>query len=106
VPLADIRTTIRDDLPALLAETAGDERNVVLTLSRIWLTTATGEIAPKDAAAKWAEKRAPPDHAVLLRYARDGYLGRVEDRWEERQDEFEALVSFLRTSIETCLDMR
>lgn len=106
VPMADVRTAIRDSLPALLAETAGDERNVILTLSRMWLTATTGHIAPKNAAARWAEKQAPPVHAVLLRDARDGYLGRIEDRWEERQGEFEALVSFMRKSIEACLAVR
>src|SRR5690606_13038017 len=35
VPMTDIRRAIRDSLPGLLAEAAGDERNVVLTLSRI-----------------------------------------------------------------------
>lgn len=104
VPLADIRRAIRDSLPNLLAEAAGDERNVVLTLSRMWLTAATGEIAPKDSAAHWAEKQAPPDYAVLLQYAREGYLGKVEDRWEDRREDFEALVSYMKTSIEACLD--
>ena len=104
VPLPDIRMAIRDSLPNLLAETTGDERNVVLTLSRMWLTAATGDIAPKDTAAHWAEKKAPPDHAVLLQYAREGYLGKVEDRWEENQENFEALVSYMKKSIEACLD--
>ena len=104
VPITDIRRAIRDSLPSLLAETAGDERNVVLTLSRMWLTAATGNVAPKDAAAEWAEKKAPSNHAMLLKYARNGYLGMIEDRWE-RQEEFEALVSYMKNSIEECLDI-
>lgn len=104
VPLADIRMAIRDSLPNLLAETAGDERNVILTLSRMWLTAATGDIAPKDTAAQWAEKQASPDHAVLLQNAREGYLGRIDDRWEENREEFEGLVSYMKKSIEACLD--
>ncbi len=39
---------------------AGDERNVVLTLSRIWYSAVTGKIAPKDVAADWAMERLPP----------------------------------------------
>lgn len=104
VPMTDIRRAIRDSLPSLLAEAAGDERNVVLTLSRMWLTAATGDIAPKDAASEWAEKQAPPDHAMLLRYARDGYLGKIEDRWDEKQEDFETLVSYMKESIGECLD--
>jgi len=103
VPKADIRRAIRDSLPSLLAETAGDERNVVLTLSRMWLTAATGDIAPKDAAAEWAEKQVPPHHGMLLKYAREGYLGMIEDRWG-KQEGFEALVSYMKNSIEECLD--
>lgn len=104
VPMSDIRRAIHDSLPSPLAEATGDERNVVLTLSRMWLTAATGDIAPKDTAAEWAEKRASPDHAMLLRYARDGYLGKIEDRWDEKQEDFETLVSYMKESIEECLD--
>ncbi|RUR53190.1 aminoglycoside adenylyltransferase family protein [Vreelandella populi] len=104
VPITDIRRAIRDSLPSLLAETAGDERNVVLTLSRMWLTAATGNVVPKDAAAEWVEKKVPSDHAMLLKYARKGYLGMIEDRWE-RQEEFDALVSYMKNSIEECLDV-
>lgn len=104
VPIADIRRAIRDSLPSLLAEATGDERNVVLTLSRMWLTAATGAIASKDVAAEWAEKQATPDHSMLLRYARDGYLGKIEDRWDEKPQDFETLVSYMKESIEECLD--
>ncbi|MDF0750703.1 aminoglycoside adenylyltransferase family protein [Marinobacter sp. 71-i] len=104
VPVADLRRAISDSLPSLLAGAAGDERNVVLTLSRMWLTTATGDIAPKDAGAEWAEKQVPTDHARLLKYAREGYLGIIEDRWEEKQEGFEALVSYMKNSIKECLD--
>ncbi|TVU90647.1 DUF4111 domain-containing protein [Vreelandella titanicae] len=103
VPMADIQRAIRDSLPVLLAETAGDERNVVLTLSRMWLTAATGEIASKDVAAKWAKGQLAKEHAALLDYAKQGYLGNIEDRWDEKQWEFKALTCCLRKSIEACL---
>ncbi|MCH8542537.1 MAG: DUF4111 domain-containing protein [Alcanivorax sp.] len=41
---------------------------------------------------------------MLLQYAREGYLGAVEDRWEENRVDFEALVSYMKKSIEACLD--
>lgn len=69
----------------------------------MWLTAATGEIAPKDVAAEWAERQVPPRHGVLLKYAREGYLGVIEDQWG-RQKGFEALVSYMKNSIEECLD--
>ncbi|WP_148255422.1 aminoglycoside adenylyltransferase family protein [Aidingimonas lacisalsi] len=104
VPVADIQRAIRESLPTLLAEAEGDERNVVLTLSRMWLTAATGDIAPKDSAAEWGERRLPDDHAALLKYAREGYLGEIEDQWGDKRDNFKALVSNMRKSIEGCLE--
>lgn len=80
VPMADIQRAIRDSLSVLLAETAGDERNVVLTLSRMWLTAATVEIASKDVAAEWAKGQLAKEHAALVDYAKQGYLGQIEDR--------------------------
>lgn len=103
VPITDIHRAIGDSLPALLADTAGDERNVVLTLSRMWLTAATGDIAAKDAAAEWAEMQLPYDQAALLKYARQGYLGEVEDRWKAKQEGFKKLACCLQASIEECL---
>lgn len=102
-PIRDIRQAIHDSLPSLLAETAGDERNVVLTLARMWLTAATGDIAPKDVAAAWAERQVPPEHGALLKYAREGYLSLIEDRWDG-QEGFEALVAYMKDSIKACLD--
>lgn len=102
VPMSDIRRAVRNSLPGLLAETAGDERNVVLTLSRMWLTAATGEIAPKDVAAEWAEKRVPAHHGVLLKQAREAYLGVIADHWGSRE-RFDALVGYMKDSIEKCL---
>lgn len=101
VPMTDIRRAIRDSLPGLLADTAGDERNVVLTLARMWLTVATGDIAPKDVAAAWAEQQVPSEHRALLKYAREGYLGLIEETWCE-QDDFEALVAYMKNLIESC----
>ena len=52
----------------------GDERNVVLTLSRIWYSAATGKIA-KDIVANWAMERLPDQHKPVLLEARQAYLG-------------------------------
>lgn len=105
VSMADIQRAIRRSLSSLLSDVAGDERNVILTLSRMWLTATTVDIVSKDAAAMWAEKRTSPDLAMLLRHAREGYLGMIDDRWEEKQEDFRALVSFMKKSIEERLDV-
>lgn len=46
IPEADLRRAIADSLPGLVAGLQGDERNVLLTLARMWMTLETGEIAP------------------------------------------------------------
>ena len=104
VPMADIQRAIRESLPGLLAEIQGDERNIVLTLSRMWLTSATGEIAPKDTAAEWVETLLPDHQAALVRYARQGYLGKIADDWSGRQEELMALISHMQETIMSCLE--
>ncbi|HDW0823397.1 TPA: AadA family aminoglycoside 3''-O-nucleotidyltransferase [Escherichia coli] len=56
VPEQDLFEALRETLKLWNSQPdwAGDERNVVLTLSRIWYSAITGKIAPKDVAADWA----------------------------------------------------
>jgi len=100
VPAEDIRKAIKESLPGLVANLHGDERNVVLTLARMWLTVSTGEISEKDTAAKWAASRLPPAHAELLNVACKAYRGEVVDRWEGIEPEVNALVGYLKKEIE------
>jgi aminoglycoside 9-adenylyltransferase len=103
VPLVDVRRAMQDSLPCLIDGIQGDERNVLLTLARMWLTASEGEIAPKDVAAAWAVARLDDDHAPLLELAKKGYLGEVEDFWPGKDVELEGLVSTMRQAIEACL---
>lgn len=89
IPAADIRRAIGDSLPALLDSLAGDERNVLLTLVRMWQTLTTGEFVAKDVAADWAIRRLPAGTAILVAYAKDAYLGVGKDDWQGRQGEAE-----------------
>lgn len=83
---ADIRAAFRAALPALLAGLHGDERNVLLTLARMWRTACTGAFVPKDAAAAWAEPRLPAEEAATLALARRAWLGEAPDDWTRRRD--------------------
>lgn len=83
VPPADLVRAILAELPSLMEELESDTRNVLLTLARMWLTVATGQIASKDAAATWALERVRATSRPALEEARGGYLGSVEDRWED-----------------------
>lgn len=78
---ADIRRAIKDAVPALMQGLQGDERNVLLTLARMWQTLATGGFVSKDEAANWAAPRLPAPQARVLLQARDAYLNGDHTDW-------------------------
>ena len=78
---SDLRRAMLDSIPSLLADLEGDERNVVLTVARIWMTLETGTIGPKDVAAEWALRRLPEEHRPVLGHARAIYLGDAVEEW-------------------------
>ena len=99
VSQADIRRAIGDLLPDLVASLQGDERNVLLTLARMWRTLSEGDFVTKDAAASWAAARLPAEHAVVLKDARAAYLGLHADDWSTRQEEVLRTVNVLQHRI-------
>lgn len=101
VPIKDIRRAIMESLPGLIEGIKGDERNVILTLARMWLTVTLGEISPKDVAAEWAIPQLPKEHATLLDLARKAYRGEYVDNWEGLETEVIALVNHMKNSIES-----
>jgi len=101
VPMTHIRRAIMESLPGLIEGIKGDERNVILTLARMWLTMAVGEITSKDLAAEWAIPQLPKEHATLLNLARKAYLGEYVDKWEGLDSEVIALVNHMKNSIES-----
>jgi streptomycin 3"-adenylyltransferase len=103
VPAEDLERALKESLPNLVGALKGDERNVLLTLARMWMTAATGEIVPKDTAAAWAIKGLPKSLIPTLNLARRAYLGEVNDTWEGKENEAALLVSHLKQSIEACL---
>jgi aminoglycoside 9-adenylyltransferase len=100
IPEADLRRAVLDSLPGLLEGLPGDERNVLLTLARMWRTAETGEIVPKDVAAAWALKRLPEALRPLLAMARQAYLEGGGDDWTPRMAQMEVLAAFMRLAIE------
>lgn len=100
VPAGDIRRAIGDALPALLRSLDGDERNVLLTLARMWRTLATGEIVAKDVAAAWAAPRLPPATADLMDQARQAYRDGTEIDWPARRRDVDRIVDVLRRRVQ------
>ncbi|GAA4840612.1 aminoglycoside nucleotidyltransferase ANT(9)-Ia [Paenibacillus vulneris] len=101
VPMTHIRRAIIESLPGLIESTKGDERNVILTLARMWLTVAVGEISSKDIAAEWAIPQLPKEHATLLNIAKKAYRGEYVDHWGGLESEVTALVNHIKNSIES-----
>ncbi len=94
-PPADLRRAMAEALPALLQAPCGDERNVLLTLARMWRTADTGDFVSKDAAAAWAIPRLPDRDAALLDHARRAYLGEIHDDWSGRRSDARRLAEQL-----------
>lgn len=85
VPVGDVVRASVEGLDELLAEVDTDTRNVVLTVARVWSTTATGRIVAKDEAASWAARRLPDEYVPVVEHARELYLGSTyaEEVWPE-----------------------
>ena len=99
IPRSDIRRAIKDALPALIETLEGDERNVLLTLTRMWRTLVTGEFVSKDVAADWAAARLPAEQAAVLADAREAYLRIREEDWRNRQQELRLTVRSLHDCV-------
>lgn len=96
---ADVQRAIADALPTLIASLTGDERNVVLTLARMWYTSVNGTFVAKDVAADWAAERLPAESAALLSAVRRAYLNGSDDDWQHRQPALQRTVMLLREQI-------
>lgn len=78
---------------------AGEERNVVLTLARIWYSAVNGKIAPKDVAADWAMERLPAEYQSILLEARQAYLGQCDDYLASRTDQVTRFILFVKAKV-------
>lgn len=83
---------------------AGDERNVILTLTRIWRSATSCEIVSKEVAAHWAIERLPTHHKPIVKEALLAYLGQGEDRLGSRSDQVDALVHFVKNEASQLLE--
>lgn len=99
ISLEHVRHAMRDALPALLHGLLGDERNVLLTLARMWRTAKTGEFVAKDVAAGWAIPQMSDQDATILDYARRAYLGEIIDEWGSRRTDAKILAEHLRERV-------
>ena len=101
IPKQDFFKALADTLKQWnsLADWVGDERNIVLTLARIWYSAATGRIVPKDVAADWVLERLPIEYQPILHEARQAYLGHREDNLAARADQTATFILFSKSAI-------
>ena len=101
IPWADVRRAMFDSIPDLLSYLDGDERNVVLTFTRIWATLATGRFASKDGAADWAIERLPEEHRAVPAHARSLYVrGIAAEAWGDLMPRIRPFVRHVIGEIE------
>lgn len=103
VPKADVRRAMKDGLPTLMTSLSGDERNVLLTLARMWHTLATGEFVSKDRAADWATARLPHTQAAILTHARNDYMRGTTRDWQACQPALRQTASALHEQVQANL---
>jgi streptomycin 3"-adenylyltransferase len=106
VPESDLYRALSDTLKLWDSPPSwtGDERNVVLTLARIWYSAVTGKIAPKAVAANWAIERLPVEHQPILFEAQQTYLGYCEDHLASRGDKVTAFILLVKREITKVLN--
>ena len=91
----EVLRAILDARKSLISSLEGDERNVLLTLARMWRTLATGDIVPKDVAAEWAIPLLSEASGRLMTHARLAYLGLADDDWRDLHAEMKAAIEEL-----------
>lgn len=106
VPKRDFFKALTDTLKPWnsVADWSGEERNIVLTLARIWYSAATGSIVPKDVAAAWVLERLPIEYRPILQEARRAYLGHSEDNLAALADQVAVFIPFVKSSIMDLLE--
>lgn len=102
VPRTHLVQSLRDTVAQWNEPTdwAGDERNIVLALARIWYTAVTGEIASKDAAALWLLHRLQGSNRAVVSKARAAYLGEQHDDLARQPTEVATFILHARQEIE------
>nr|WP_274922062.1 DUF4111 domain-containing protein [Providencia sp. G1(2023)] len=88
-----------DSLPNLLSSLDSDERNVLLTLARMWKTMETGQFVTKDKAVDWVINRVPDELQPILIGAKMAYLNGIPTDWIKKKIEIQKLAKFMELGV-------
>lgn len=100
VPYADFIAATIKEMDTLKEDIETDERNVLLTFARIWLTVETDTIGSKQQAATWAIQRLPDAYKPLMQRAFNSTVGTEPDEWHEMKPLLELCVDFMIQEID------
>ncbi|MDF8357578.1 aminoglycoside adenylyltransferase family protein [Ensifer adhaerens] len=103
IAINDLLRAMSEALPALIKSLEGDERNVLLTLARMWVTVTTGTIVSKDVAAEWAMPHLPADYSPTIAAARAAYLGLENDDWTHQGARVRQTADYMHREISELL---
>ena len=81
VPARDVQAAIQTMLPEVARNLAGEARQALLTLARMWVTLRGGGIVSKDVAAARVDAWLPEAQRPALARARAIHLGQQPDDW-------------------------
>ncbi|XVH57682.1 aminoglycoside adenylyltransferase family protein [Providencia hangzhouensis] len=94
-----IKQAMLDSLPNLLSSLDSDERNVLLTLARMWKTMETGQFVTKDKAVDWVINRVPDELQPILIGAKMAYLNGIPIDWIKKKIEIQKLAKFMELGV-------
>ncbi|WP_353241929.1 aminoglycoside adenylyltransferase domain-containing protein [Providencia sp.] len=95
----DIRRAMLEALPNLALSLTGDERNVLLTLARMWYTMETGLFTAKDEATNWAIALMPAPLPLIMTMAKNDYLTGSSTDWVCQKEGVKQCANYLANCI-------
>lgn len=99
VPYQDVLTATTYALQNLISDLAGDTRNVLLTLARIWSRLATDGIRSKPAAADWVINCLPEKYRPVMERAKAICKGEEKEYWDDMQELIKPCADFMVSQI-------
>lgn len=108
VPDSDFMTTLQStlDIWNTQEDWFGDERNIILTIARIWYSAVTGDIGSKEEASSWLIDRLPIAYHNLVLKTRQDYLMGSEHQFVPDTIKMSSFISYAKETITTILRSR
>lgn len=99
ISITEVKKAMKYSLSSLIKNFENDERNVLLTLARMWYTLETEKLTTKDIAAEWVLKKIPLKFRKIIENLKNEYLGKKYNDWDKVKDEAINLVKFMEQHI-------